>query len=426
MSEFFDLSPSHEFVRDIAGPARFLDAEVVTLDPLTVKIGDAAEAVDAIGFAVQEGESGLVLKQGTRIEWMGGREAPAKLSADIANALGWAQSSSAWMSGTAATGPGTRPGGEALQPGDMYAQEDPDDDDSWLSIQQYDGENWRTHKLVVGSLEVPGAAYIAEGALNFQSAIGLDITSGVFRTDYSASLGGYRAVLDNGNLKWEKDDTTVAAQIHHDATHLILQGGPSGMGAYFKLGASGVRLAAETAGGLILSVSDTNPIAPAGTISFVPGGPTAPKGYWSVMWNESLDKTVMRYYGPGGSGTGGDDMPQTTNAANVHVAVNGILYRSSSARKHKLDILDYDGDPYRLLGVPVRTWVDKTQHDINPDYTDRTIGLVAEEVLDAGLEEFVAFEADGSPAGVDYDRGWLPLIPIVRDVLARLDALEAP
>lgn len=423
MTELFP-APTHEFVRDVGGPARFLDAEVVTLDPLTVKIGDAEEAVDAIGFAVEEGETGLVLKQGTRIEWMGGREAPAKLSADIANALGWAQSSSAWMSGTDPVGPATRPGGEPVQAGDIYAQEDPADDEQWLSIQQYDGENWRTHRLVVGSLSVPGSVEISPDGLDFRSAVGLDVTAGQFATTYDQSTNGHRAVLDSGALIWERDDTVIGAQIHHDGSHLRMQAGNAGSGAYFRLGPTGVRLAAETGGGLVLSVSDTNPIYPSGNISFVPGGPTAPKGYWSVAWIESLDKTAFRYFGPGGTATGGDDMPQTTNAANLHVAVNGIIYRSSSARKHKLDITDWAGDPYKILDVPVRTWVDKTARDMDPDYDDRTLGLVAEEVLDAGLTELVAFEHDGEPGGVDYDRGWLPLIPITRDILNRLTALE--
>ena len=50
-------------------------------------------------------------------------------------------------------------------------------------------------------------------------------------------------------------------------------------------------------------------------------------------------------------------------------------------------------------------------------------GLVAEEVEEAGLTEYVTYRG-GQTSGVRYDRLWTLLIPIVKDLSARLEAAE--
>ncbi|WP_433958763.1 phage tail spike protein [Cytobacillus horneckiae] len=139
----------------------------------------------------------------------------------------------------------------------------------------------------------------------------------------------------------------------------------------------------------------------------------------------------------------------TNSAANVHVTNAGTLGRAGSARRYKLLIEDMDQEQFpKILQVNPRTWFDKGQterysslleREANGEEIDwenedvgelkRITGVIAEEVEAAGLNEFVQYkrEPDGthSVQGVAYERLWLPLIPIVRSLVSRVEQLES-
>ena len=120
-------------------------------------------------------------------------------------------------------------------------------------------------------------------------------------------------------------------------------------------------------------------------------------------------------------------MLQSALAANLHIDANGYVYHTTSARKWKLDIKDVGVDPNLILNVRVRDWIDKSAASLDENYSTRTPGVVAEELEEAGLSEFVVYDEleDGTHvSGVLYDRLALLLIPVVRDLRDRLDALE--
>jgi hypothetical protein len=50
-------------------------------------------------------------------------------------------------------------------------------------------------------------------------------------------------------------------------------------------------------------------------------------------------------------------------------------------------------------------------------------GVIAEDLVDAGLDEFVSWE-NGEPEGVQYDRLAIYLFPIVKNLLQRIEKLE--
>ena len=63
-------------------------------------------------------------------------------------------------------------------------------------------------------------------------------------------------------------------------------------------------------------------------------------------------------------------------------------------------------------------------------YTDlagneRAIGLIAEEVNDAGMSEFVTLDSDGLPRGLRYAEMVAPLLTLVKDQRARIEKLES-
>ena len=143
--------------------------------------------------------------------------------------------------------------------------------------------------------------------------------------------------------------------------------------------------------------------------------------------------------------------PSTTLMTNAHIAVDGTLYKSSSAARYKLfpRAMDESHDD-KILSIEAKTWIDK--HDAeatgelmapetldratDPDPTElpstasgtplrRVPGVIAEEVRDAGLDEFVIYGGDGQVEGVMYERLGVALIPVVKRQRDRIIQLEA-
>ncbi|WP_053430778.1 phage tail spike protein [Halalkalibacterium halodurans] len=119
----------------------------------------------------------------------------------------------------------------------------------------------------------------------------------------------------------------------------------------------------------------------------------------------------------------------TGSAANVRINSNGTLSRSTSAKKYKQDIevIDMsDGYAERLLNLCPKSWYDKAEVERNGGSTDglkRYFGLIAEDVADVGLSEYVTYE-NGEIESIEYDRLWTPLIPIVRDHADQINWLK--
>lgn len=118
-----------------------------------------------------------------------------------------------------------------------------------------------------------------------------------------------------------------------------------------------------------------------------------------------------------------------------------VAYQGS-ARRLKMDITTVE-HPERVLDLQPRDWYDRAEYEAYANYLEdhapggagsgkwdahrqrptRVPGLVAEEVEEAGLTEYVTYR-DGQTSGVRYDRLWTLLIPIVKDLSARLEAAE--
>lgn len=123
------------------------------------------------------------------------------------------------------------------------------------------------------------------------------------------------------------------------------------------------------------------------------------------------------------------------SAANMYITGNGVIGRSTSARKYKILEEKIDYDYYKILDIPVKTWLDKRAYEEYADsltndvdyedlYLGRITGIVAEDVIDAGLPQFVHYGSDGEVEGLQYDRLTTLLIPIVSDHEQKIKALE--
>lgn len=135
-----------------------------------------------------------------------------------------------------------------------------------------------------------------------------------------------------------------------------------------------------------------------------------------------------------------------SQGANVHMQSDGTIWRSTSSRRTKLDeapieseIDDFDD---RILSLVAKTWYDRAaveaysdrlsaeaegEEFVGVEVSDpfaRIPGMVAEDVLDAGLKAFVTFDEDGNVDGLMYDRLGVALIPVVARLRDRVAELE--
>jgi hypothetical protein len=112
---------------------------------------------------------------------------------------------------------------------------------------------------------------------------------------------------------------------------------------------------------------------------------------------------------------------QTTgSAANVFVASDGKMSRSTSSQRYKKNIQDAVHGLAKVLQLrPV------TFNHINPDEDGIVYGgLIAEEVHDLGLTEFVEYTWDGRPDSLRYGHMVSLLVKAVQELNARVVALE--
>ncbi|MFQ3872285.1 structural protein [Staphylococcus sp. Mo2-1] len=134
-----------------------------------------------------------------------------------------------------------------------------------------------------------------------------------------------------------------------------------------------------------------------------------------------------------------------SGSANVYVTSYGTLGRATSASKYKLSIENqYKTEKEQLahsrnlLNLDVRHWFDKEESEITAKECevkgvcsadafklDRHVGLIAEEVESAGLNEHVVRNENGEVEGIEYDRLWVHLLPIIREQQQKIENLEA-
>lgn len=128
-----------------------------------------------------------------------------------------------------------------------------------------------------------------------------------------------------------------------------------------------------------------------------------------------------------------------SSGSTVTVTSYGTLGRITSASKYKLAIArEPQVEPAdRLLTIDPSSWADleavkavaenksngKTllEHEQS---LDRHHGLIAEDLRDAGLGEFLIYGMNGEIEGIQYDRLWTILIPKIKQLNERLNELE--
>jgi hypothetical protein len=104
------------------------------------------------------------------------------------------------------------------------------------------------------------------------------------------------------------------------------------------------------------------------------------------------------------------------SAANVFVATDGTLYRSTSSLKYKTNVQNATHGLTELLTLRPVTYKGKTDGD------KIFGGLIAEEVHEAGLTEFVQYAEDGTPDALAYSNMVSLCIKSIQELKAIVDA----
>lgn len=129
-------------------------------------------------------------------------------------------------------------------------------------------------------------------------------------------------------------------------------------------------------------------------------------------------------------------------AANMFITSNGTLGMSTSASKYKLNIEPLSTDESLELGNKLLTinpskWWDKAEIE---NYADELIsgdfygdyntvkshyGLIAEDLEKAGLDPYISKnEETGEIVGIEYDRLWTVLIPVIKQQREEIEKLK--
>lgn len=141
---------------------------------------------------------------------------------------------------------------------------------------------------------------------------------------------------------------------------------------------------------------------------------------------------------------------QSTTTLPMLITSAGTLGRENSATKYKLNIQDADSLDLakRILDVRVKTWFDKRACEEYSEYltkidkgekisphayddlqpVEKAYGLVAEDLQKVGLDMFVIGPKNANGVkeveGLMYNRLWVLLIPVIRDLVQRIEILE--
>lgn len=107
----------------------------------------------------------------------------------------------------------------------------------------------------------------------------------------------------------------------------------------------------------------------------------------------------------------------TPSAANCFINTNGYLYRSTSSLKYKKNVQDYTKGLAEVLQLRPVSYESINEEEAGNIYA----GLIAEEVHDLGLTEFVQYRTDGTPDALSYANMIALLTKAIQEMNTKLD-----
>jgi hypothetical protein len=167
-------------------------------------------------------------------------------------------------------------------------------------------------------------------------------------------------------------------------------------------------------------------IGPSGTAStavrLVVQGSDATSSNYSFIATNNSGSTCFAVRNDGlidtGTRTNSPYNNTTAIAANLNVAADGVLSRSTSSLKYKTDVKNYDKGLAEVMQM--RPVYYKGKNDGDKQFA----GLIAEEINELGLDEFVVYAEDGTPDALAYQNMIALLTKAIQELNAKVSALE--
>lgn len=140
-----------------------------------------------------------------------------------------------------------------------------------------------------------------------------------------------------------------------------------------------------------------------------------PRGYFGTGGNFVITRTTFSSLQAIGC-----YQDTTGSAANVFISSSGDFVRSTSSRKYKKDIETATHGLAELLTLRPVTYKGTGNHD-----SEQVLGgLIAEEVHEAGLTEFVQYAEDGTPDALAYGHMVSLCVKAIQELKAEIDQLK--
>lgn len=109
----------------------------------------------------------------------------------------------------------------------------------------------------------------------------------------------------------------------------------------------------------------------------------------------------------------------TGGGANVNVDADGLVRRSTSSLKYKNNVENYSKGLAEVMQMRPVTYNSKNKNE-----TQTYAGLIAEEIHELGLTEFVQYATDGTPDALSYSNMIALLTKAIQELKAEIDELK--
>ena len=300
-----------------------------------------------------------------------------------------------------------------------------------------------------GALTVGSRVLASGGSTNAFSG---NNNSGSEATMYltNANAAGW-AVYSAQGINYFGGNVGIGTTIPTDITNykaLTINGTSGSFTEYQQGGSYAFRVGSDSSAGGFISQTDANPIRfftnSGERMRITSGGDlcinntftvtsklkvksdgTTSGSYACTFWDSNAaDLFYVRSDGyiSTGTSTNSPCNATTSNAANMYVyTLNGALARSTSSLKYKTNVEDYSKGLAEVMQLRPVTYNGKSELDSNKTFA----GLIAEEVHDLGLTEFVQYAEDGTPDALAYTHMIALLTKAIQEQQTQIESLKA-
>ena len=146
---------------------------------------------------------------------------------------------------------------------------------------------------------------------------------------------------------------------------------------------------------------------------------------WGFWVNNSSSNSAFRIRNDGYVNSVTTYSNTSASAANMYIDSQGYIYRSTSSLKYKTDVQDAVHGLDDLMKLRSVTYKQKTENATTDIPLTVFGGLIAEEVHEAGLTEFVQYAEDGTPDALAYSNMVSLCIKAIQEQQAIIEQLRA-